>query len=341
LFLALTFLSICLFSKEKVEVYKADLTEIYPDLCLNQVREIIHKDGFLYLLEMGNHRIIKVKDNTVTKQIGRIGQKKGEFYYPQDFRITKEANFYVLDFVEKGANRVQIINREGNYISGFRTGTKTWGFAVDSAGNVFLGQPHFGTLLNVYDSKGKRINKFGKLILPSEIYGKKYQSYDKTYKIQMNRVNIDIDNKNDVWVSFLFMPVIIKYNSRGESIFTKILDIPGLSPLKQAIWKPGSKEAKNFLSRNIDGYQMTVIIKDMIYNDALKRIYLLMGNDEILVLNLEGETQYIIKPNFIKGVLENFFIDEQNEIIVRFFFHPELYKLNIKDLKNNTAEVLK
>jgi hypothetical protein len=79
----------------------------------------------------------------------------------------------------------------------------------------------------------------------------------------------------------------------------------------------------------------------MIYNDALKRIYLLMGNDEILVLNLEGETQYIIKPNFIKGVLENFFIDEQNEIIVRFFFHPELYKLNIKDLKNNTAEVLK
>lgn len=330
LFLSLSFLSLDLLSGEKIEHYQGDLKEVYADLNLSQVREIIHKDGLLYLLEMGNHRIIKIKDNIAAGQIGRIGQKKGEFYYPNDFIITGKGNFYVMDFVRKGANRVQKLNPEGKYISGFRTGTKSWGFAVDSQGNVLLGQPHFGSPVSVYDSKGKRTGKIGRLILPSEIYGEQHKNDDKTYKIPMNRVNIAVDEKDDIWVSFIFMPVLLKYDSSGKLLLKKILEMPGLTPLKKAIWESGSKEAKNFLSRNIDGYQMTVMIKDIIYNDSLKNIYLLLGSDEILVLNLNGEFLHMIKPNFKKGVLEQFFMDEKNEILVRFFFHPEVYRLDLK-----------
>lgn len=329
LFLSLSFLSLYLLIGERFEHYQGDLKEVYADLNLSQVREIIHKDGFLYLLEMGNHRIIKIKDNIVTGQIGRIGQKEGEFYYPNDFIIAENGNFYVMDFVEKGANRVQQLNPEGKYISGFRTGTKSWGFAVDSLGNVLLGQPHFGSLVSVYDSKGRRSGKIGRLILPSEIYGEQHKNDDKTYKIPMNRVNLAVDEKGDIWMTFLFMPVLLKYDASGKLLLKKVLDMPGLTPLKKTIWESGSKEAKNFLSRNIDGYQMTVVIKDIIYNDSLKRIYLLLGSDEILVLNLKGEVLHMIKPNFKKGVLEQFFMNEKNEILVRFFFHPEMYKLNV------------
>lgn len=323
---------------DKIKVHKAELTEIYSDLNLKAVQEIIHKNGALYLLETGNHRIIRVENNNITNQIGRIGQSKGEFYYPKSFLIDQKLNFYVLDFVDKGANRVQILNSAGDFTSGFLTGTKTWGFGADSKGNVYLGQPHYGSLITVYNAKGKRINRFGELILPSEIYGEIYERKDKDYKIPMNRINIAVDDKDNIWAGLLFMPLLIKYNTKGEIILKKVLDLPGLTPLKKTIWEPSGKEARQYLSRNIDGYQMTVIIKEIIYNTSLKKLYLLSGSDEILILNPAGDIQSIIKPIFVKGALEKFFINENNEIIVKFFFHPECYKLNIKDFKNNKME---
>jgi hypothetical protein len=123
----------------------------------------------------------------------------------------------------------------------------------------------------------------------------------------------------------------MKYSPKGELIFKKVLDRPGLAPLKRAIWDPAGKEARQFLSRNIDGPQMTVITKDLLYNQNQKQIYLLLGSDEILVLDLTGQEQTVIKPGFVKGTLETFFINEQDEIFVRFFFHPEIYKLVIKN----------
>ena len=322
----------------EIPVQHAKLVEIYADLDLSLAGKIIHVDGIMYVLESGNHRIVSIKDNEIMKQIGRIGQKKGEFYYPQNFLIDKKGRYIVLDFSEKGANRVQIVDREGKYINGFLTGTKPWGFGADSKGNIYLGQPHFGNLITVYSPKGKKINRLGKLILPSEIYGKEYEKKNSIYKIPMNRVNMVIDEDDNIYVSFLFMPLLIKFNPKGEVIFKKVLDRPGLNPVMRAIWDPGSKDAKQFFSRNIDGPQMAVVTKDMLYNHGQKRIYILLGSNEILVLDLTGQEQAVIKPGIVKGALDRMFINEQDEIIVRFFFHPEFYKLVIKNSSNKIQE---
>ncbi len=331
LFLFISLIAVKVNRANEMEVQHAGLEKIYADVDLTAAGKIIYKNGIMYVLESGNHRIISIKDDEITNQIGRIGQKKGEFYYPKNFLIDKKDHYIVLDFVDKGANRVQVLDRDGKYIDGFLTGTKSWGFGADSKGNIYLGQPHFGNLITVYSPKGKKINRFGKLLLPSEVYGKEFENKDRMYKIPMNRVNIVIDKNDNTWVSFLFMPILMKYSPRGELIFKKVLDRPGLIPLKNAIWDPATKEARQFLSRNIDGLQMTVITKDLLYNQDLKQIYLLLGSDEILVVDLAGQEQKVIKPGIVKGTLERMFIDEQDDVFVRFFFHPEFYKLAIKN----------
>lgn len=329
--LSIYFVPLCMNWAGELPVEHAKLIETYSDLDLSLAGKIIYKDGIMYVLEDGNHRIVSIKDNVITNQIGRIGQKKGEFYYPKNFLIDKKGCYIVLDFVEKGANRVQVVDKEGKYINGFLTGTKSWGFGTDSKGNIYLGQPHFGNLVTVYNPKGKRLNSIGKLLLPSEIYGKEYEKKDSIYKIPMNRVNMVIDENDNIYVSFLFMPILMKFNQKGELIFKKILNRPGLIPLKQAIWDPSTKEARQFLSRNIDGLQMTVITKDLLYIHQQEHIYILLGNNDILVLDLSGNEQKVIKPGIAKGTLEKMFINEQGEIFVRFFFHPEFYKLVIKN----------
>lgn len=324
-----------------VAIYSAGLEGTYPHLKRTNVQDMIHKNGIMYLLEMGNHRIIAFKDNVRIKQIGRIGQKPGEFYYPMSFLIDAKENFYVLDFVEKGANRVQKLNSSGVYINGFLTGVRSWGFGADSQGNIYLGQPHYGSIITAYNPGGKKLRRIGELVLPSDIYGKKYERYDPGYKIPMNRVNIVIDEKDNIWVGFLFMPLILKYSPTGALLFKKVLDMPAMLPVQRAVWEPGSKEGKQYLSRSIDGMQMTVMVKEMVYNSNLKRLYILLGSNEILVLDPAGAPQYIIKPDFIKGALERLFINEHGDMIVKFFFNPELFKLVIKNSNNKIQEELK
>ncbi|MCK4762768.1 MAG: hypothetical protein KAW12_11290 [Candidatus Aminicenantes bacterium] len=312
----------------EIAVFKAELAETFTGLNVENVSHLIQKNGILYILETGNHRVLTLKNNVISGQLGRIGQKKGEFYYPRDLIVDNKSRLYVLDFVGKSANRVQIFDAAGELLSGFTIASKTWGFAVDSKGNVFLGQPHSGALISVFSPAGKRIAGIGNLIRPSEIYGKEYKSSDRLFKNPMNRVHIAVDEKDNTWVSFLFMPLLIKFNPAGELLFKKVVDTPALTPLRKIIWQ-GGKESRDYLSRNIDGHQMTVIVKDMIYKPALKELYLLLGSDEILVLDDGGKPRRIIKPQFVQGVLESFFINEANEILVRFFFHPEFYKLTI------------
>ncbi len=316
---------------EEIPVCTAKLEEVFPDLKLKEVQAMAQRNGLLYFLEPANHRIVVVKENKIVNQIGRIGQNQGELYYPRDFIIDSRDNFYVLDSVGKGDNRIQKLDHGGKYLSGFTTQPKAFGFAVNSKGKIFLGQPHLNSLISVYDCKGRRIKRFGELVLPSAVFGPGYKNYDRTHKIPMNRVNIAVDAEDNLWVSFLFMPLVLKYNRKGELLLKKMITAPQLSPLLEALLNPGSKEAKNYLSMNMDGIQMTFISKEIICNRAENKVYLLLGSDDILVLDPGGKEQYMIKPGFIKGALEKIFIKERNDIIVRFFFHAELYKLDIEE----------
>ena len=315
---------------EEIITYPADLSEAFPGLKLAEIAGLIQKGDSTFILESYNHRILAIKDGKIVHQIGGIGQGKGEFYYPRDFAIDNKINFYVFDFVGRGINRVQCLDPGGKYLAGFNAESRAWGFAVDSSYHVLLGTPTLKVVVTEYDTLGKKLAGFGKLVLPSEIYGDKYESSDKYYTIPMNRVNIAVDKDDNVWLSFLFMPLVLKYDKKGNLLFKKVIDLPGLEPVKKALWKPGSKEAKDYLSMNLDGIQMPVIIKDIIYNESQSTFYLLLGNDTILVMSPTGEYRYLIKPLFAGGTIEKFFLLETGDIIVRFFYHPECYRLKVR-----------
>ena len=337
-FIAIFLFSLQLYSLENVPIIKAQLHESMSDFNLAEIQQMVTVQGKQYFLESANHRIAIAEHNKITGQIGRIGQKNGELYYPLNLVVKNEKDFFVLDFIGEGTNRIQHLDQNGNYISGFTIFPKVWVFSINEKKEVFLGQPHLGNLFSVYNIKGKRLKRFGEPILPSSILGPAHKNLDKNHKIPMNRVNITHDNKDNLWASFLFMPLIVKYSPDGELVFKKVITTPGLTPVVKALLNPGSKDARNYLSRNIDGIQMPVIIKEIVFNKYDKNIYALLGSNEILKLNPDGETVLIIKPQFKKGALEKIFIDNQNHILVKFFFHSQLYRLEINEAVNLREE---
>jgi hypothetical protein len=311
-----------LICSENLRVYEANLEEISFGVKLKDIQRIIQSNDILYFLEMGNHRIVSVENGKIVNQIGRIGNGKGELYYPKDFFIHKNSIYYVLD---RGNKRIQIVDSEGKYIGGFPDISKSWGFCVNSTGEVLLGQPKLNKLVSVYNPNGEKLLEFGELINPSEIYGLRRKQYDESYRLPMNRVYLSSDEDDNVWIGFLYMPLILKYKKNGDLVIRKILDIPGLAPLKKAVWQ--NPPPTEYLSMNIDGIQLTLIIKDMIYSMESRKVYALLGDDRILVLNSDGTEERIIKPKIRSGSFDRFFMTENNKMIVTFFSSSDCYTL--------------
>jgi hypothetical protein len=321
------FLSVFLLLKDgiakDVKVYEAKLEEIPYSITFGAIRKIVHFEDTLYVLDMENHRIILIKDKEVIGQIGRIGNGKGELYYPEDFFITKDKLLYVMD---SGNNRIEIFNLQGKYLYDFPVHIKSLGMGTNSKGEIFLGQPALKNIISVYNSKGKHVRSFGSLMSPSELYGENFKKYDRSHIIPLNRVWLTLDNEENLWLGFLHAPLICKYNQMGKLIFKKIIDLPDLDKLKKAVWQ--SPPPSEYLSMNIDGIQLTLIIKDITFDKKNKEILVLFGDNRILSMDLEGNEEFVIKPK-LNGAIEKI-SKVKDEILVSIFFSPKIYKLNIE-----------
>jgi hypothetical protein len=310
-------------SNDKPKNYKASLREIVFDKPFQTpVSKIASLYEGLFALEIENHRILSIKSNKIVGQIGKIGNSKGEFYYPEDFVIDKNRTFYVID---AGNSRLQILDQKGEHLYEFPVGAKSLGLATNSKEEIYLGQPTLDSLISVYSPKGKVLRSFGSLISPSEIYGVDYKKYDGTHKIPMNRVRIAIDNNDCIWLGFVHMPLVLSYNQKGELIYKKILNLSSLEPLKMAIWQRAGQQ--QYMSINIDGIQLVVIIKDVAINPQNNLILVLMGDDSIIGMDQKGEVKYVIKTIVEKGTLSSICAGENGEIYLTSLFAPKVYRL--------------
>jgi len=76
---------------------------------------IDHRDEFMYVLDQGNHRILKydMQNGEMVAQWGKQGQNEpGEFYFPEGIAINSHDNIYVTDSKN---NRVQILMPNGKF----------------------------------------------------------------------------------------------------------------------------------------------------------------------------------------------------------------------------------
>ena len=309
---------------DEPKTYGASIYEVSFEIPFKTpIFKILSFDDNLFALEMENHRIVSIKNNKITGQIGKIGNSKGEFYYPEDFAIDKDKIFYVTD---AGNKRIQILDRKGNYLNEFPVYSKSLGLAVNSKEEIYLGQPTLNSLISVYNSKGKILRSFGYLINPSEIYGMEYVKFDGTHKIPLNRVRVAIDKNDCVWLGFIHAPLVLNYNQKGELIYRKILNLASLEPLKKAIWqRPGQR----YTSVNIDGIQLIMIIKDIVVNPKNEQILILLGDDSIIGIDSKADIKYIIKTNVEKGTLNSLCVDGNGNIYLTLLFSPKIYKLVI------------
>jgi len=309
-------------------MYEADVKLVPLDTRFENIQKIVCYNECLYVLDSGNHRIMVIKDNKAISQIGIIGNNKGEFYYPASLFIDNNSFFYVLD---RGNYRVQIMDSRGNYQGNIPDQPRIYGMAVNSKGLILLGQPGLKKLISVYDREGNRISHFGKLTKPSEIYGPDYKKFDKDYLIPMNRIHLAAGENDDIWVAYFHMPFICQYNKEGKLVYEEILSLEGIEKLKEAVWNKISNQ--EYLTLGMDGFTLTIVINDLVFERKSKKLYVLLGDNQIFVLDTNSKEKYIIKPRIISGAIEKMGISDNGEIFLSFFFSNKLYRLEIKGQK--------
>lgn len=119
----------------------------------------VDSDLNLYVLDAGNHRIIKFKKNgEFVWQTGRKGQGPGEFQYPRNITFSHEGEVVVGD-----SRHIHFFNKEGKYLRSLRLDKSYHDFYFLPDGRLLVsifvkGRP--GVAAEYYTSQGEFIKKF-------------------------------------------------------------------------------------------------------------------------------------------------------------------------------------
>ncbi len=307
-----------------ITTFSATIKEVPINTRFESIKKMVWNNGFLYVLDAGNHRLVKISGFEVIEQIGMIGNNKGELFHPSDFFIAGDDDIYFLD---KGNKRIQVISTKGRYKSHFPQNKTATGICVGSGGKIVVAQPANGKLLSLLKQSGNVISTYGDMVYPSAIFGEKYKKRDEGYLQAMNRVFVEAGGAGHVWVGFYHMPLICRYGPDGRPVLEKTIKIKGISALNEAVWDTSNHP--EYLSFGAAGISLTLIIKGLEYVPKRGELFILLGDNRFLVIDKSGEEKYIIKPKIISGAIETFCLADNGDIFLSFFFSPKLYRLNV------------
>lgn len=196
--------------------------------------------------------------------IGSAGDREGELLRPTNLAGTRGGEIFVR---ELGNDRVQVFRHDGS-ARGQVPLKEFVGLAVDSAGHLYVGKPENGALVSVYDRQGELLRTFGKLRLPSEIYGEEHAELDATSEKLINRVDLAIDRQDNVYVTFLFVPIVHKYSPRGKLLWALRLDGPVSNELERLFLSDEEKSGRRYVRTIMDGRAANYVASDSAYSPA-------------------------------------------------------------------------
>lgn len=313
------------YNSEKIKIQP---TRIFDELIFSSVEKIVKYGDRYYILESINHRILVFDlSKRFNYQISRIGQEKGELFYPRNFIIRGE-RLYVND--EKN-NRIQIFDLKGNYINDFPDYYNSYGIEVNSKGEIYLGQPSRGKLISVYDKDGKLIDSFGNLHKLSDFYGTSLKKLDRKFGNYINRVNMCIDRSDNLFLSFVGAPFIQKYDRDGNLIFEKKI----MDPKTEEIINGFRKNNKSPIRRAIDDVPIPLITTGMAIDNITGHIIIPFQWNRcwIYIATTDGEKVVTLEPIEKDMLFQNISITESFDLILprlSVIKDNEAYKINIK-----------
>ncbi len=149
--------------------------------------------------------------------VGRAGQGPGEFMEPVKVKTDAEGAIYVMDDVNK---RIDKFDSTGKFLYSIYN-KNAWilfrsGFSVGKDGEIYLYSRRPEGLIHVINQKGKEIGLFGER-----------RKSEKRLEKWMNLIDMDIDDKGNLYVVFMEDPIIRKYDNNWQLVWEKdFSDIP-------------------------------------------------------------------------------------------------------------------
>jgi hypothetical protein len=279
--------------RSPIRVYGTDEDEVY--FYAPQCVKYNKYDNNVYVADTFNDRIVVLdSDLKYIRNFGKSGQGPGEFNH----------NWY-LDFhndliivKDHGNFRIQVLDNNGIFLSGFKYSRFVISFCVDSQKKIYMvSEYNDKSLISVYDFNGKKIYEFGELL---EIKLKKYRNLekkdpllDKEVKTVTNALVLTSDNEDNIYCAFRFNPVFRKYDKLLNLIYEKNIDflpeiISNLEKYKKAFSEKKSNAPVELYMR---------LIFDISVDD--KYLYLSFDKDTICMFDKDtGEFVKRIKIQF-------------------------------------------
>ena len=301
---------------------------IFDEFNFSNIEKIIKYDDKYFILESGNHRILVFNSSKkFNYQISRIGQAKGELFYPRDFTIEGE----YLYAIDPKNNRIQIFNLKGDYINDFPDYYNSYGIAVNSKGEIYLGQPSLGKLISVYNKEGKLINSFGNLHKLSNFYGPSLKKLDRKFENYINRINMCIDQSDNLFLSFVGAPFLQKYDRNGNLLFEKKIN----DPKTEEIINGFIRYNKSPVRRAIDDISIPLITTGITVENIHGNIVIPFQWDRcwIYIANKKGDKITTLEPNKRNMLFQNITVTKSLDLILprlSVIKDNEAYTINIK-----------
>jgi hypothetical protein len=309
------FLSISAYSAQTDNIPVRDF-EVTPIFDLNTLKpevEIIpflnnffsvDKEENIYFVDVSNHRVLKFGINgDFIAQIGSIGQREKDLYYPQGL-FLKGDRLFALNYEGR---EIKIFNTNGKFISGFRIPDASTSFALYVHDEQIITDTKYKDLrnfnlqklLSLFNKKGEKVKSVGKILKCQTFTG--YEVFNSAF---INMID------NSFVIALANYPLIFRCDLNGKEIFYKDLielEINEIRELQERIFKlgmdtPESIKEKNAVRSSVYCSGLGISLEKQIYYALMNSCYLLHLNErgdivEKLKLKIQNEPLRVEKIN--------------------------------------------